>query len=155
MLYLTSWSKWHALNRKPLPTTRTGRAFTIMAKPRAVFGEIGDGFCSALVPRGAEVELMQELVRLRGLGVEDPDLLRQYRALMIDRVRREGRIAPGVLRAGDVLVSDGDTLCCACAAPDALAGKCHRHWCARLLVEAGWEVEQDGKRILREFSLQA
>jgi hypothetical protein len=151
MLYLTSWSKHHALMRKGIPETRSGRAFTIMAKPRKVFGEIGDGFCSALVPRGPEVELMQELVRLRRLDVEDPDLLQKYRHLMTDRIKREGRIAPGVLRAGDVLVSDGDTLCCACAAPDALAGKCHRHWCARLLVEAGWDVEQDGRRILKEF----
>ena len=55
MLYLTSWSKWHAMNRKPLPITRSGRAFTIMAKPRKVFGEVGDGFCSALVPRGEEI----------------------------------------------------------------------------------------------------
>jgi hypothetical protein len=151
MLYLTSWSKWHALMRKGLPSTRSGRAFTIMAKPRKVFGEIGDGFCSALVPRGEEVVLMQELVRLRRLDVDDPELFQKYRSLMIDRIKREGRIAPGVLRAGDVLVSDGDTLCCACAAHDALAGKCHRHWCARLLVEVGWEVEQDGRRILKEF----
>ena len=151
MLYLTSWSKWHALNRKPLPSTRSGRAFTIMAKPRKVFGEIGDGFCSALVPRGPEVELMQELVRLRRLDVDDPELFQKYRSLMIDRIKREDRIAPGVLRAGDDLVRDGDTLCCACAAPDALAGKCHRHWCARLLVEAGWDVEQDGRRIFKEF----
>ena len=151
MLYLTSWSKWHAMNRKPLPITRSGRAFTIMAKPRKVFGEVGDGFCSALVPRGEEIELMQELVRLRRLDVDDPDLFQKYRSLMIDRIKREGGIAPGVLRAGDDLVRDGDTLCCACGAPDALAGKCHRHWCARLLVEAGWEVEQDGRRILKEF----
>ena len=151
MLYLTSWSKWHAMNRKPLPSTRSGRAFTIMAKPRKVFGEVGDGFCSAPVPRGEEIELMQELVRLRRLDVDDPDLFQKYRSLMIDRIKREGGIAPGVLRAGDDLVRDGDTLCCACGAPDALAGKCHRHWCARLLVESGWEVEQDGRRILKEL----
>ena len=113
--------------------------------------DLGDGFCSALVPRGEEIELMQELVRLRRLDVDDPDLFQKYRSLMIDRIKREGGIAPGVLRAGDDLVRDGDTLCCACGAPDALAGKCHRHWCARLLVEAGWEVEQDGRRILKEF----
>ena len=98
-----------------------------------------------------ETPLRRDLDRLRRLDVDDPDLFQKYRSIMIDRIKREGRIAPGVLRAGDDLVRDGDTLCCACAAPDALAGKCHRHWCARLLVEAGWEVEQDGRRILKEF----
>ena len=105
MLYLTSWSKHHALMRKGIPEARSGRAFTIMAKPRKVFGEIGDGFCGALVPRGEEVELMQELVRLRRLDVDDPELFQRYRHLMIDRIKREGGIAPGVLRAGDDLAA--------------------------------------------------
>ena len=67
--------------------------------------DLGDGFCSALVPRGEEIELMQELVRLRRLDVDDPDLFQKYRSLMIDRIKREGGIAPGVLRAGDDLAA--------------------------------------------------
>ena len=75
MIYLHSWSWLHAARRKGLPAGYSGRAYTIMAKPRARLGEVGDGFCSALVPRGEAVELLDELVRLRRFGVEDADIL--------------------------------------------------------------------------------
>jgi hypothetical protein len=147
-IFLHSWSWFHNARRKGLPEGYSGRAFTIMAKPRAVFGEVGDGFCSVLVPHGEERKLMDELVKLRRLKVEDPELLARYRGLLEARWQLErNRLTPGSLRSGDLILADGDVLACSCSAADALAGKCHRTWAAPFLARAGWEVRQDGKDI--------
>ena len=148
MIYLHSWSWVHAARRKGLPAGYSGKAYTIMAKPRARLGEVGDGFCSALVPRGEAVELLDELVRLRRFGVEDATLLARYQDLLLATWRAQlPRLAPGRLMAGSVPVVAGDVLACACSAADALAGKCHRAWAAEVLVEAGWRVRQDGRDV--------
>ena len=74
---------------------------------------------------------------------------------LIKAQKKQRKTSPDIKRGKLLALVLRVVLASACAAPDALAGKCHRHWCARLLVEAGWEVEQDGKRILSEFSLLA
>lgn len=43
------------------------------------------------------------------------------------------------------LVSDGDTLFCACSRAAAEAGRCHRVIAADLLAQAGWEVVFNGR----------
>ena len=147
-LFLHSWSWVHAARKKGLPSAYSGRAYTIMAKPRPRLGEVGDGFCGALVPRGEALKLMEELVRLRRLGVEDAALLARYQGLLVASWRAElPRLAPGRLMAGGAPVEAGDVLACACSAADALAGRCHRSWASKVLVEVGWRVRQDGKEI--------
>jgi UDP-2,3-diacylglucosamine pyrophosphatase LpxH len=63
------------------------------------------------------------------------------------------RLAPGeliVVTAGeDILVQDGDTLCCACSRDEAAAGRCHRVWVAEALAKAGWAVVLDGVEVVR------
>lgn len=56
-------------------------------------------------------------------------------------------LAADVPPGPDYIVSDGDTLCCACSRDDAAAGRCHRVWAAAALVRAGWRVILDGKEL--------
>jgi hypothetical protein len=111
-------------------TLHRGRVFSIMAKPRR--WEHGEGFIRELVPAVHDLEAVQS-------GRID---LETYRARFLAGVPRDALSPPHpVLR-------DGDTLCCSCSREEALAGRCHRVWSARLLVEAGWRVILDGLELV-------
>ena len=155
-LHLRSWAWVNARHRAGEwpPTGYSGRAYTIMARPRAAFGECGDGRVPALVPQGDEVELLQQLVRLRrtSAGVaDDAALLARYRGAMEARWATLDLSSSGLLvhhAAGLGRVQPGDTLCCACSAVNALRGECHRAWVAPMLVRAGWSVWLDGAEVV-------
>jgi hypothetical protein len=129
-------------------------AYTIMARPRAEYGERGEGHVPALTPQGAEVELMQQLVRLRRTSAgsaPDAALLARYRTALEARWASLDLSPAGLLvhhAAGLGRVQPGSVLCCACAASEALSGRCHRAWAAPFLVRAGWRVFLDGVEVL-------
>jgi len=161
VLHLHSWAWVHARVREGKwapkgrpPVGHSGRAYTIMARPNPLRGELGDGVVRVLVPTGPEVEQMQVLVAQRRLGRADHELLTAYRAAMETRWSAGGGLEPGALAVhtatGPGRVEHGDVLCCACAASEALAGRCHRAWAAPFLVWAGWSVILDGVEVLVE-----
>lgn len=156
VLHLRSWG-WVRARRRANewpPPDHSGRAYTIMANPRADFGERGDGHVPALVPQGQERDLLHELVRLRrtGAGVaDDSALLVQYRTALEARWANLDLSASGLLvyhAAGLGRVQPGDTLCCACSEVNALRGECHRAWAAPLLARAGWRVFLEGVEVV-------
>lgn len=119
-----------------------GRRWSIMALPRR--WERGEGTVPLFVPEPDDVRAVLE-ERLT------PD---EYRAkflyLVAFRMRKRTPplgISPGHLLAetplDPVLVSDGDTLLCACGVAKARAQRCHRVWAAAFLALAGWEVVLD------------
>lgn len=126
-IYVTNWSS-KALHGP-------GTSWTIMARPRR--WERGAGTVAALVPAHA----MLTAVRGGSIGVG------AYRADYLAHVPVRA-LAPGRLRAGDVVVADGDTLCCGCARDAAARGECHRAWAAELLRRAGWRVVLDGRELV-------
>lgn len=150
VLHLRSWASVNGQTRRGDPLS--GHAYTIMALPRAAFGEVGQGRVNVLTPQGAEVDLMRALVGARRSGAgPDPDLLARYRGAL------EARWASLDLSPGSVVVQTltgvghvqaGDVLCCACAASEVLAGRCHRAWAAPFLVRAGWRVLLDGAEVV-------
>lgn len=142
-LYLSNWS-----SHKTPGMHGPGRKLTIMARPRT--WERGDGTVLALAPQGFEVSAMQRAIADR----DNPEALRVYRE-MIEARWATGSVypmalPPGALFAfadGPFLVSDGDTLCCACSVAEARAGRCHRAWAAPYLLAAGWRVVLDGVEV--------
>lgn len=147
VLHLRSWA-WVAARQRAQewpPPGFSGRAYTIMALPRA--WEHGDGRCATLVPQGEELEAMRTLVLVRQQGLDVPDLLQRYRDLLSLRWSAL-ELGPGQLQAdtpaGPVALKEGDALCCACSADESLAGRCHRAMAAPWLVRAGWRVVLDG-----------
>lgn len=139
-IHITNWGS-HATPGRHGP----GRKWTIMAIPRP--WERGAGAVKLLVPD-------PDAVRARH---EDPPGIthEQYREgfihLVAFRIRHKGmRPEPGRLLAtlpdgSEVLVADGDTLCCACGTEKARRGRCHRNWAAAFLALAGWAVVLDGE----------
>jgi hypothetical protein len=117
-----------------------GRKLTIMAKPRA--WEHGDGRVPAATPHPQWLEDVRS-------GAIDFEF---YATLLVAKMGTF-RLAPGeliVVTAGeDILVQDGDTLCCACSRDEAAAGRCHRVWVAEALAKAGWAVVLDGVEVVR------
>lgn len=165
-LYLDSWA-WVQGRRKaaknekpnPWPCGRSGAALTIMAMPRPVYGEHGDGRVPWLVPSGASLTLLEEALAARGTPSEG-DAVAAYRAAFEGQLRdalQRGELAPGRLgyaveRRGNAPrspVLPGATLCCACSRDRSLAGACHRAWSAPYLLRAGWEVILDGLPVPR------
>lgn len=154
VLHLRSWAWVNARLRggEPLP----GPAYTIMAHPRAEYGERGEGHVPALTPQGAEVELMQQLVRLRRTSsgaATDAALLVRYRTALEARWASLDLSPAGLLvqhAAGLGRVQAGSVLCCACSAANALRGECHRAWAAPVLARSGWSVWLDGSEVLLE-----
>lgn len=152
VLHLRSWAWVNARLRsgEPLP----GPAYTIMARPRAEYGERGEGHVPALTPQGAEVELMQQLVRLRRTSAgaaPDPALLARYRTALEARWATLDLSPAGLLvhhAAGLGRVQAGSVLGCACSAANALRGECHRAWAAPLLARSGWSVWLDGTEVV-------
>lgn len=125
----------NATSRKA-PFRGPGRVWTIMAMPRAAYGESGDGPAEALVP---------EVGWVRGARAGDLPL-DAYRVLYQTRLRASlGALRPGVLTANGNVVAAGDTLICACSRAAAAEGRCHRVWAAEVLGEAGWRVILDGR----------
>lgn len=129
-VFITNWSsrKLHG----------PGRKLTIMAKPRA--WEHGDGRVPAATPHPQWLDDVRS-------GAIDMEF---YRTLVVAKLGTF-RLAPGeliVVNAGeDILVQDGDTLCCACSRDEAAAGRCHRVWVANALHRAGWRVLLDGAEV--------
>lgn len=147
VLHLRAWA-WVAARQRAKawpPPGFSGRAYTIMALPRP--WEHGDGRCAVLVPQGEELEAMRALVLVRQQGLDVPDLLQHYRELL-GRRWSTLELGPGQLQAatpsGPATLQEGDALCCACSADEALAGRCHRAMAAPWLVQAGWSVFLDG-----------
>lgn len=135
-IYLTN-----AASRRP-PQRGPGRVWTIMAAPRARYGEAGEGEVAALVPPLAWVRA----AKTGELGVEE------YRARYLELLaERAPLLGPRNLEAdgpwGEQSVRDGDTLICACSREAAAAGRCHRVWAAEALAAAGWRVVLDGVEV--------
>jgi hypothetical protein len=134
-IYLSNWS-----SHKTPGHHGPGRKLTIMANPR--HWERGDGAVSRLRPSMVDVR-----------GARDGRLsLTTYRQRYLARLALDMH-GPGHLYAwipyatSHQLVSDGDTLCCACSRDKAAAGECHRVWAAEALAGAGWRVILDGKEL--------
>lgn len=130
----------NAASRRP-PQRGPGRTWTIMAAPRARYGEAGEGVCTALVPP-------LEWVKAALAG----DLpLAEYRVRYLELLEPiRGLLAPGLLAAGPdgEVVSGGDTLICACSRERAARGECHRVWAAWVLAAEGWRVMLDGVEVV-------
>lgn len=123
------------------PCGRSGRVYTIMARPRA--WEHGEGRVEWLTPRKEWLEAYQ-----RGEATLE-DYRQAVEALWAangEEVLRPGALVwLGPTRNAHGPVRDGDTLCCACSAAASRAGECHRAWAAPALVRAGWRVVLDGE----------
>jgi len=127
----------NAASRKP-PYRGPGRTWTIMAMPRAAYGEYGEGPVPALVP---------EVGWVKAARAGDVPL-DEYRDLYTTRLREHlDALRPGTLTANGYPVEGGDTLICACSRAAAAQGRCHRVWAAEILREAGWEIVLDGRPI--------
>ena len=134
----------NAASRRP-PHRGPGRVWTIMAAPRARYGESGEGVVRALVPylgdlRAAQAgEISAQEYRRRFVDgvVGRVGTTNLMPGLMVAWLRDPNEIAPA-------FVADGDTLICACSRDAAARGECHRVWAAELLAEAGWRVVLDG-----------
>lgn len=137
-IYLSNWSSARSEGHHG-----PGRAFSIMARPRA--WERGQGRVWKLTPG----EWCVRDVKAGRMSRED------YRRLYegsVEQWLKIGLLLPGVLEAqkGEVTSDDitpvrsGDTLCCACSREKAGEGGCHRAWAAPFLMRAGWRVVLDG-----------
>lgn len=115
-----------------------GCVFSIMAKPRE--WELGAGRVWALVPGISDLNDLKK----KNLSFEEYE-----NGFLAALEQRAGGLVPGALLATtngrEILVQDGDTLCCACSKEDAKRGRCHRAWAAPALRRAGWEVVLDGE----------
>lgn len=135
-IHLTNWSS----RRHHGP----GRKFTIMAAPRK--WEHGDGRVPTLIPLFSDLSDYQD----DRIGIHTYQ--RRYEG-RLQAAATMDVLSPGALSwlsplgHDSGLVSDGDTLCCACSRADAAAGKCHRAWAAPFLVRAGWRVILDGVEV--------
>lgn len=109
-----------------------------MAAPRLF--EMADGHVEDLVP------LLSDLRAVQSRQIDLATYRGRYLAV-VERIFSRGRLAPGELTAADgqVIVGDGDTLCCSCSREAAAAGRCHRVWSSALLIRAGWRVILDGR----------
>lgn len=155
----------NAASRKP-PHRGPGRVWTIMARPRAHYGETGEGSVDSLVPewawvhavRAGEMPMAEYRERyMAQLGQSDlapGNLL--ARTYTCDSCGGSGdsRSKPGVFCVyckgrgyGRGPVRNGATLLCACSRARAAAGECHRAWAAVVLARSGWRVVLDGVEI--------
>lgn len=132
-IYLSNWSS----HRTP-GMHGPGRKYTIMARPRQ--WERGEGEVSAFEP---PMEWLDE-VRAGRVHVDNYLAWLRFRWTSAEGA---GIFAPGTLvahlRGERVVVSDGDTLCCACAR----GAPCHRQAAAPFLARAGWRVVLDGVEV--------
>jgi hypothetical protein len=159
VLHLRSWGWVNAMRRQGFPLP--GHAYTIMANPRELFGECGDGRVPALTPQGDEVLMMRALVERRrvltaqGRDWTDADCQRlaEYRGALETRWATLDLSPAGLLvhhAAGLGRVQAGSVLCCACSAASALRGECHRAWAAPILARSGWSVWLDGTEVVSD-----
>lgn len=172
ILYLTSSGAVGAVRKgKARPATAecvgpSGRAFSIMRKPRPDYGELLDGRVLAFTPPlrlfeavwaaregdGADAawEVYEAALRARWTA---PSHLRRLLpgelryALPARRYDPEAADWDGERWAPGPPLGDGDTLCCGCGAETARAGRCHRVIAAELLRSVGWDVVLDGRRL--------
>jgi hypothetical protein len=152
ILYLTNASTVNAVRSVRRAATEAsqacvgqGRALSIMAEPRAQYGETGEGRVPVLEPG-------HELFRAMKGHMIDGDVYRSEYIRQVEEVLASGRLAPGVLVANlggpmEALVEAGDTLMCACSRDNARAGRCHRVWAAEILERAGWRCILDGREL--------
>ena len=140
-----------------------GPLYTIMAAPRAHYGECGQGRVSALVP---PLQALLEVKRAQKASPRDPEAMRAflgavetYRGIFSDHMAKQRHLGPGELLAwiprvggargeeSAVEVVDGSTLACACSRAAAAKGECHRAIAVPFLQAAGWDVRLDGRPI--------
>jgi hypothetical protein len=112
-----------------------GRKLTIMARPRA--WEHGDGRVPAATPHP------QWLEDVRSGAIDFEFYATLIRTKLTEAPHRPGELV-AIVNGAEVLVADGDTLCCACSRDEAAAGRCHRVPTAQALAAAGWAVVLDG-----------
>lgn len=154
-IHLTNWASVAADDRRERADTLRlysgyRRRYTIMGRPRR--RERGHGTVALLAPDE------EDMVAARQGYLTLP----HYRDRYVRRITHgpdgpidlaQSVISPGMLSAMDPdgpwqdtrLVTDDDTLCCACSRTVATAGRCHRVWAAELLRRAGWRVVLDGR----------
>lgn len=157
-LLLTNWA-----SRR----THTGRAFSIMLHPR--HWERGLGTVRVLTPHAVE-EQFNAARRVRQPGADrrsiaevmaaaqkaiadyrkDFDAYLTEHALELQPGRLVAHVSADARRLGktNLVVEDGDTLCCSCSVDAASNEQCHRAWAARHLRAAGWTVSLDGVVLL-------
>jgi len=127
----------NATSRKPPHRGPSGTVWSIMAAPRAHYGELGSGQVSALVP---DLDMVQR-AKAGTMPTED------YRAAYVAGLDVAGLAHGALLGTYARPIEDGDTLVCACSRAKAAKGECHRVWAAEALREAGWSVVLDGEAL--------
>jgi len=119
-----------------------GRLLSIMVKTPHWSG--ADGTVAALMPHAKDLRRMKE----GRITIEE-----YRRRFMMSMEARSELLEPHNLivqskkKLESFEVRDGDTLCCTCSRQAAADDKCHRVWVARALLEHGWDVVLDGKRL--------
>jgi hypothetical protein len=137
-----------------------GPLLHFMVAPPSYMRPYVAGSVPALIPQGAEQDLMRELLALRGRGEKlptDHPVLAAYRDAYTARLRALAAL-PGAdglppwpaytttnCPPQGLALPDGATLVCTCAVSEAAAGRCHRVWAAAVLAEAGYRVILDGQ----------
>ena len=119
-----------------------GRVFSIMAK--TPHWAPYEGLAVALVPSEKDLWAakkgdisMEEYRRRFMLSMEARSELLEPHNLIVQSKKKFESFE----------VRDGDTLCCTCSRQAAADDQCHRVWVARALLEHGWDVVLDGKRL--------
>lgn len=139
-IYLSNWSS----RRRP-GHHGPGRKLSGMALPRP--WELGDGRCDVVAP---DPDLLR---RVKAGAMQADDYFRAYQERMAARADRlRHGMLDFVVTGSDrrVLVDDGDSILCACAAPStsivgSLLGmegrnRCHVEFLGPALIRAGWAV---------------
>lgn len=141
VLHLTNW----ASRSQHGP----GRRLCAMDAPRR--WEHGDGRCPWAAPRHLDFGRWRT-------GRLSLDGYRECCDRWFARSLEAGQMTPGLMHAYTrdlyqayryFVVSDGDTLLCACPRPDSPKRRhpCHLEWLAHFLVRAGWGVVLYGVRL--------
>lgn len=146
-LHVTNWASRKLHNPG-------GRRWTIMAKPRPQYGELGDGRILQLQPDEPDLD------DIKAGRISVDEYQRRFLESVAWHIGQGRRLEPGFLQ-GELLnrvsipVGDGDTLCCSCSKEAAAANNCHRVWSAALLLQFGWRVILDGVDFLAEIGSKA
>lgn len=153
-IYLTNAAAVVAVRRGTArPETRAcvgpGRVWTIMALPRAQYGEAGEGRVTALTPTPNDLRAVQHG------EIDEAEYRRRFEAKVSGGVLIPGMLDSRLWAGADedtypasmrtTPVSDGDTLICSCSRHAAENGHCHRAWAAPWLFLAGWDVRFDAR----------
>jgi hypothetical protein len=119
-----------------------GRLLSIMVKTPHWSG--AEGTVAALIPNA------KDLWRLKDNRISIEEYKRRFITSMESRRELLGPhnlILQSEKKLESFEVRDGDTLCCTCSREAAANDRCHRVWVAQALLEHGWDVVLDGKRL--------